>query len=59
MTPNRAYKRAYREAYGVIDELDALGPEPAEPLQRGAWELAQLALLDHEHNLDLERGLAI
>jgi hypothetical protein len=28
-------------------------------VQRRAWEVAQLALLDHQRSLEIERGLAI
>jgi conjugative relaxase-like TrwC/TraI family protein len=54
-----AHLASYRDAYHVTDEADALGPRPANQSQRRAWEVAQLALLDHQRSFDIERGLAI
>lgn len=50
---------SYRATYGISDHADALGPRPVEPVQRRAWEVAQLVLLDHQRSLEIERGLAI
>ena len=54
-----AHVASYRATYGISDDADALGPQPVEPSQRRAWELAQLAPLDRQRSLDIQRGLAI
>jgi hypothetical protein len=54
-----AHLASYRDAYHVTDHADTLGPRPADRLQRRAWELAQLAVLDHQRSLEVERGLSI
>jgi hypothetical protein len=54
-----AHLSSYREAYGITGPDDALGPRPADATQRRAWEIAQLAVLEDQRSLDIERGLAI
>jgi ATP-dependent exoDNAse (exonuclease V) alpha subunit len=49
---------SYRDSYGVTDDADAVGPRPADPMQRRRWELAQLAVLENQRSLEVERGLA-
>jgi hypothetical protein len=50
---------SYRDTYGVTDEADALGPEPAEPGQRRRWEIAQLVLVERQRSLEMDRGMAL
>lgn len=50
---------SYRDAYGITGTTDALGPRPADLAQRRAWEVAQLAILENQRSLEIERGLAI
>jgi ATP-dependent exoDNAse (exonuclease V) alpha subunit len=50
---------SYRDAYGITDTTDALGPRPADLNQRRAWEVARLAVLENQRSLAIERGLAI
>jgi hypothetical protein len=50
---------SYRDAYGITDINDALGPQPADVTQRRAWEVARLALLENQRSLEIETGLAI
>jgi ATP-dependent exoDNAse (exonuclease V) alpha subunit len=54
-----AHLASYRDAYHVTDQADALGPPPADRSQHRAWEVAQLALIDNQRSLDIERGLEI
>lgn len=50
---------SYRDTYGVTDPSDALGPEPTDSTHRQARQIAELALLDQQRTLDLERGLSL
>jgi hypothetical protein len=50
---------SYRQVYEVTDPADALGPVPADAVQRRARETAELALLDRRRSLELEQGLEI
>jgi hypothetical protein len=50
---------SYRDMYGVTDPSDALGPEPTDATHRQARQIAELALLDQQRSLDLERGLSL
>jgi Ti-type conjugative transfer relaxase TraA len=54
-----AHLASYRDAYHITDGADALGPPPADRAQHRAWEVAQLALIDSQRSLDIERGLEI
>ncbi|MGH9116033.1 MAG: hypothetical protein ACRDWW_09420, partial [Acidimicrobiales bacterium] len=45
---------AYRDIYQISDAADPLGPRPAEPTQRRAWDLARLGVDEHRRSLDLE-----
>lgn len=47
---------AYREAHSVTGP-EPLGPRPADPGQRRAWDLAQLCIEEHRRSLDLDQGL--
>jgi hypothetical protein len=49
----------YRDAYGVTDHADALGPRPTDAVQVRRWELAQLTVLEHQRSLEVERGMAL
>ena len=48
---------AYRDIYAITDPADPLGPRPESSEQRRAWDLAQLAITEHQRSLELERGL--
>jgi hypothetical protein len=50
---------SYRETHDIVDQADALGPRPDDQVKRCAWDLAQLALLDHQRSLEMDRGLAL
>lgn len=49
---------AYRDIYAV-EGPDLLGPQPADPAQRRAWDLARLAVLEHDRTLELEQGIGL
>ena len=50
---------AYRDSYAVADPADALGPEPGDADQRRAWNLARLTVLEHQRDLEVEKGLTL
>lgn len=49
---------SYRDTHGVSDHADVLGRRPDEQLERRAWDLTQLTLLEHQRSLEMDRGLA-
>ena len=48
---------AYRDIHQINDPTDALGPRPELPEQRRAWDLAELAIHQHQRSLEIEQGL--
>ena len=48
----------YREAYGIDDPKEALGPRPLGRDHGHEWELARLALAGAARSPEVERGLA-
>jgi hypothetical protein len=53
------YLASYRDTHGITDATDALGPRPADALQRRDWDVAHLAVLENQRSLEIERGLAL
>jgi ATP-dependent exoDNAse (exonuclease V) alpha subunit len=50
---------SYQDAYGITDTNDALGPRPADVIQRRAWEVGRLAVLESQRSIEIEKALAI
>ena len=48
---------AYRDIYQITDNRDPIGPRPDDPTQRRVWDLARLAILEHQRSLELDQGL--
>ena len=48
---------AYRDIYAITNPSDPIGPRPEPSEQRRAWDLAQLAITEHQRPLELEQGL--